>query len=131
MHVENIIFDILPVRPGDVFLVYDRRTIVVERSVSWSELTSPGVRIVVEGLIYVFVFVDVRSLWVGGPSITVVAVRVGGMRGFVAISVNVVLLLLVQVLQGLLVQALGHVLQGDGGEVRGSVSLREAAQLVA
>ena len=106
-----------PARSGDVVLVYDGWTVVIERSVSRSELTSAGVRVVVEGVKDVFVFVDVRSLWVGGPSITVVTVRVGGIGGFVAISVNVVLLLLIQVLQRLLVQALGHVLQGDGGEV--------------
>lgn len=102
-----------PARSGDVVLVYDGWTVVIERSVSRSELTSAGVRVVVEGVKDVFVFVDVRPLWVRRPSITVV----GGMGRFVAISVNVVLLLLIQVLQGLLVQALGHVLQGDGGEV--------------
>ena len=105
-----------PARSGDVVLVYDGWTVVIERSVSRSELTSAGVRVVVEGVKDVFVFVDVRPLWVRRPSITVV----GGMGRFVAISVNVVLLLLIQVLQGLLVQALRHllqVLQGDRGEV--------------
>ena len=50
-----------PARSRDVVLVYDGWTVVIERSVSRSELTSAGVRVVVEGVKDVFVFVNVRS----------------------------------------------------------------------
>ena len=102
----------------------------------------PGrVCVVVEGVVDVFIFVDVRPLGVSWPLITPISVRIGRSvvilesvsvcwSPVVVVPVNGVVVLL-QVIEGLLVQGLGHILQGDRGEVRGSVRGLEAAEPVA
>ena len=111
-----------------------------------------GVRVVVEGVVNVFVFINVWSLRIGWPLVdpepvgkrgtvvTLISVRVGWSVAvlesvrvcrsvIMVVSVNKVFVF-IQIVEGLLVQGLSHVLQGDGGEVRGSVRGLEAAELV-
>ena len=119
---------------------------------SRSQVFPGGVRVVVEGVVNVFVFINVWSLRIGWPLVdpepvgkrgtvvTLISVRVGWSVAvlesvrvcrsvIMVVSVNKVFVF-IQIVEGLLVQGLSHVLQGDGGEVRGSVRGLEAAELV-